>query len=90
MLTYVWSDVFDLHLGPPATRASTTSSFSADTRGWTLHGPLPRGRGLRAYFAVNGDSRERPVLQRLIRTGAIPYGREEQLRDPAFGIAGLP
>ena len=31
-----------------------------------------------------------PILQRLIRTGVILDGREEQLQDPAFAIAGLP
>jgi NADPH-dependent 2,4-dienoyl-CoA reductase/sulfur reductase-like enzyme len=90
LLTYVWSDVFDLHL-----------EFAGDETGHDL--VLVRGRqqdgaftvlylregALRAYFAVNGDSRELPILQRLIRSGAILDGREEQLHDPAYAIAGL-
>jgi NADPH-dependent 2,4-dienoyl-CoA reductase/sulfur reductase-like enzyme len=91
LLTYVWSDVFDLHL-----------EFAGDEsehdvvllRGRQEDGAFTvlylREGALRAYFAVNADLKELPILQRLIRTGAILDGREEQLRDPAFAIAGLP
>jgi NADPH-dependent 2,4-dienoyl-CoA reductase/sulfur reductase-like enzyme len=91
LLTYVWSDVFDLHL-----------EFAGDEsehdvvllRGRQEDGAFTvlylREGALRAYFAVNADPKELPILQRLIRTGAILDGREEQLRDPAFAIAGLP
>jgi hypothetical protein len=48
-----------------------------------------RAGALKAYFAVNGDSTDLPILQRLIRTRKTLVGREPQLRDPAFAIESL-
>jgi NADPH-dependent 2,4-dienoyl-CoA reductase/sulfur reductase-like enzyme len=90
LLTYVWSDIFDLHL-----------EFAGDESEHDL--VLVRGRredaaftvlylkdsALRAYFAVNGESRELPTLQHLIRTRMTLVGREAQLHDPVFPIQDL-
>jgi hypothetical protein len=38
---------------------------------------------------VNGESREFPILQRLIRTGKSLAGREAQLQDPGFAVEDL-
>ena len=90
LLTYVWSDIFDLHL-----------EFAGDE---SEHDQvLVRGRledgaftvlyleqsALRAYFAIGGDSRGLPILQRLIRARTTLVGREEQLQDPGFALDGL-
>ena len=48
-----------------------------------------RAGALKAYFAVNGDSTDLPILQRLIRTRKTLVGREAQLQDPAFAIKSL-
>lgn len=90
LLTYVWSDIFDLHL-----------EFAGDE---TEHDQvLLRGRFeeksfivlylkhsvLRAYFAINASSKEFPALQRLIRQKKNLAGKEAQLQDPTSAIKTL-
>ncbi len=90
LLTYVWSDIFDLHL-----------EFAGDE---TEHDQvLVRGRledrsfmvlylkqqALRAYFAVNTGAKEFTTLQRLIRQKKDLSGKELQLQDPTFAVKQL-
>lgn len=90
LLTYVWSDVFDLHLESAGDESEHDQIL---VRGRGKDGALTvlylREGALRAYFAVNGDSRELPILQRFIRTGTILVDREAQLQDPGFAIEAL-
>jgi hypothetical protein len=90
LLTYVWSDIFDLHL-----------EFAGDE---TEHDEvLIRGRFeaksfmvlylkqkvLTAYFAVNTSSKEFLSLQKLIRQRKDLTGKEHQLQDQAFALKQL-
>ena len=90
LMTYVWSDIFDLHL-----------EFAGDESEYDQ--VLTRGRleddsftvlylkqnVLRAYFAVNTASKEFPVLQRLIRRTTDLGGKVAQVQDPKFNIREL-
>ncbi|MBI4551921.1 MAG: FAD-dependent oxidoreductase [Candidatus Latescibacteria bacterium] len=90
LLTYVWSDIFDLHL-----------EFAGDE---SEHDQvLIRGRMednsfialylkqhvLMAYFAINTNAREFIPLQRLIRRKVDLSGKETQLQDPTVALKGL-
>ena len=90
LLTYVWSDMFDLHL-----------EFAGDE---TEHDQiLLRGRpqdmaftvlylkehALRAYLAVNTGGKDLPSLQRLIKNGKDLSGKEAQLQNPSVPIKTL-
>jgi NADPH-dependent 2,4-dienoyl-CoA reductase/sulfur reductase-like enzyme len=90
LLTYVWSDIFDLHLEFAGDESDHDQIL---LRGRPEEAPFTvlylRGGALRAYFAVNGESREFPILQRLIRTGKSLAGREAQLQDPGFAVEEL-
>jgi hypothetical protein len=90
LLTYVWSDIFDLHLeyaGDESEHDQIVLRGRREDGAFTVL--YLRVGALRAYFAVNGDSRELPILQRLIRTGVILVDREAQLQDRGFAIKGL-
>lgn len=90
LLTYVWSDVFDLHL---EFAGDESEHDQIVVRGLPEDGAFTvlylKDGALKAYFAVTGDSGELPTLQRLIRTGTILVGREAQLQDPGFAIKGV-
>ena len=91
LLTYAWSDVFDLHVEFAGDESEHDEIL---IRGRREDGAFTvlylRDGALRAYFAVNGDSKGLPALQRLIRSGTILVGREAQLQDTTFAIEGLP
>jgi hypothetical protein len=90
LLTYVWSDVFDLHLEFAGDESEHDHVLIRGRKEDGTFTVLYLNEGaLRAYFAVNGDARELPTLQRLIRNGTILVGREAQLEDPQFRIEGL-
>jgi len=90
LLTYVWSDIFDLHL-----------EFAGDEHEHDQI--LLRGRfqdksfmvlylkqhALRAYFAVNSSSKDLPVLQRLIRQKKDLSGKETLLQDSAVPLKSV-
>lgn len=91
LLTYVWSDVFDLHLefaGDESEHDQVLLRGRLEDKAFTVL-YLKEGM-LRAYFAVNTDSKDLPVLQRLIRTRKSLVGQEAQLQDRAFALQGLP
>jgi NADPH-dependent 2,4-dienoyl-CoA reductase/sulfur reductase-like enzyme len=90
LLSYVWSDIFDLHL-----------EFAGDESEHdqvVLRGRIEEKRFLilylqrqvlRAYFAVNAGSKEFPTLQRLIKQRKDLSGKLDQLQDPAVPIKSL-
>lgn len=90
LLTYVWSDIFDLHLefaGDESQHDQIVWRRSREDKSFMVL--YLRAGALKAYFAVNGESRDLPILQRLIRTRKTLVGREAQLRDPGFAIGSL-
>jgi 3-phenylpropionate/trans-cinnamate dioxygenase ferredoxin reductase subunit len=90
LMTYAWSDIFDLHL-----------EFAGDETGYDrtlVRGSLGdssfivlylAGDTLRAYLAVNANSREYPKLQRIIRGGVSLAGKDVELADPLFDLRTL-
>ncbi len=90
LLTYVWSDIFDLHLEFAGDESEHDQVL---VRGRREDGAFTvlylKDHALRAYFAVNGESREFPALQQLIRARMSLVGREAQLQDPAFLVKDL-
>jgi NADPH-dependent 2,4-dienoyl-CoA reductase/sulfur reductase-like enzyme len=90
LLTYVWSDIFDLHLefaGDESEVDQVLLRGRFQDRSFTV---LYLKRSvLTAYFAVNTSSKEFPALQDLIRRKQDLTGKEAQLQDPVFGIKGL-
>jgi NADPH-dependent 2,4-dienoyl-CoA reductase/sulfur reductase-like enzyme len=90
LLTYVWSDIFDLHLEFAGDESEHEQVLY---RGRVQDGVFTvlymRDGALTAYFAVNGDSKDLPILQRLIRTGKILVDHEQSLQDPAYAIKDL-
>jgi 3-phenylpropionate/trans-cinnamate dioxygenase ferredoxin reductase component len=90
LLSYVWSDIFDLHL-----------EFAGDE---SAHDQvLVRGRleekrfmvlylqrqVLRAYFGVNANAKDFPSLQKLIKQRKDLSGKLDRLQDPAVPIKTL-
>jgi NADPH-dependent 2,4-dienoyl-CoA reductase/sulfur reductase-like enzyme len=90
LLTYVWSDIFDLHI---EFAGDETECDRILVRGKVGEPPFAvlclKENKLRAYFAVNTDSREFPKLQRLIRRGTMLTGKDRELQDPAFELKSL-
>ncbi len=90
LLTYVWSDIFDLHL-----------EFAGDEQEHDqvlLRGKLEhlscimlylKQHRLMAYFAINGNNKDLPPLQKLIKSKKDLAGRETDLQDPTVTLKGL-
>jgi NADPH-dependent 2,4-dienoyl-CoA reductase/sulfur reductase-like enzyme len=90
LLTYVWSDIFDLHLefaGDESEHDQVLLRGHFEEKSFTVL--YLKQNVLTAYFAINTDSREFPALQRLIRSKKDLAGKEAQLQDPTFAIRGL-
>ncbi|HUK56925.1 MAG TPA: FAD-dependent oxidoreductase [Nitrospiria bacterium] len=90
LLTYVWSDLFDLRLqfaGDEAEHDRVLLRGRLEDRSFTVL--YLKQNVLTAYFAVNGKAKEFPVFQRLIRQKTDLAGKEPQLRDPAFAVKSL-
>jgi NADPH-dependent 2,4-dienoyl-CoA reductase/sulfur reductase-like enzyme len=90
LLTYVWSDIFDLHLefaGDESEHDEVLMRGRLQDKSFTIL--YLKEKVLRAYFAVNTGSKEFPALQRLIRQKKTLNGKEAQLQDPAFPIKQL-
>ena len=90
ILTYVWSDLFDLHLEfagdeSPPEKIVVRGGFS-DKSFAMLY--LTAGR-LAAYYAVNYKRKQYLPLQKLITSRLDLAGREAQLQDPAFDVSTL-
>ena len=90
LLTYVWSDIFDLHL-----------EFAGDEKEhdqMLLRGKLEKlsciilylkQHRLMAYFAINANNKDLPPLQKLIKNKNDLTGREAALQDQTVPLKGL-
>lgn len=90
LLSYVWSDVFDMHL-----------EFAGEEKDYdqmVIRGALAdgaftvlyvKGGALQAYLGVNAPPREFRVLQRLIREQAPVADKLDGLRDRATDLRAL-
>ncbi|MGH7432312.1 MAG: NAD(P)/FAD-dependent oxidoreductase [Candidatus Methylomirabilales bacterium] len=90
LLTYVWSDIFDLHLefaGDETEHDQVLLRGHFQDKSFTVL--YLKHDVLRAYFAINTSSNEFPALQRLIRLKKDLTGHDAQLQDPTFAIKGL-
>jgi NADPH-dependent 2,4-dienoyl-CoA reductase/sulfur reductase-like enzyme len=90
LLTYVWSDIFDVHV---EFAGDETERDRVLVRGTLGEAPFTilylKDDRLRAYLAVNTDSREFPKLQRLIRKKTTLAGKEGELTDAGFDLKSL-
>ena len=90
LLTYVWSDIFDLHLefaGDESERDQTVLRGRPESNSFIAL--YLKGGLLRAYFAVNTDSKEFPVFQRFIKRKKDLSGLIGQLQDTSVNLRGL-
>jgi 3-phenylpropionate/trans-cinnamate dioxygenase ferredoxin reductase component len=90
LLTYVWSDIFDLHLefaGDESEHDQVLLRGRIEEKSFTVL--YLKQHILTAYFAINTSSKEFPVLQRLIRGKKDLTGQEIQLQNPTFALKGL-
>jgi len=90
LLTYVWSDIFDLHLefaGDEAEHDETLVRGDLDKPPFTLL--YLKEHRLRAYFAINAAAKDFQPLQRLIRSGKDLSGKASQLQDAAVPVKTL-
>ena len=90
LLTYVWSDIFDLHLEAAGDEGeSDTSVVRGDLGAGSFTVLYLKDDRMTAYFSVNTPAREFPVFQRLIRRKKDLGGRLDELRDPDFNVREL-
>ncbi|MFQ5911979.1 MAG: NAD(P)/FAD-dependent oxidoreductase [Nitrospinota bacterium] len=90
LLTYVWSDIFDLHLefaGDESEYDRVIVRGRLEEKSFTVF--YLKENALRAYFAINTGSKEFLTFQRLIRRGIDLTGKEAQLEDPSFVVKEL-
>ncbi|MEW6542116.1 MAG: FAD/NAD(P)-binding oxidoreductase [Nitrospirota bacterium] len=90
LLTYVWSDIFDLHLefaGDESEHDRVLLRGRMEDRAFMVL--YLKDRALRAYFAINTGAKDFLHLQRLIRQKKDLAGREAQLQDPTVPIKSL-
>lgn len=90
LLTYVWSDIFDLHLefaGDESEHDQVLVRGRMEDKSFTVL--YLNQHVLRAYFAINTGSKEFPALQRLIRSRKDLTGKEAQLQDATVPIKSL-
>jgi NADPH-dependent 2,4-dienoyl-CoA reductase/sulfur reductase-like enzyme len=90
LLTYVWSDLFDLHLefaGDESEHDRVLTRGGLGDRSFMVL--YLKRQVLRAYFAVNPSSKELPPLQRLIHSRRDLSGKESALEDPSVALKSL-
>ena len=90
MVSYAWSDIFDMHLefaGDESEHDQALVRGSMEERVFKVLF-LKEGR-LQAYFAINTDMKEFPILQQLIKRKKDLSGRTVQLGDVSFNIREL-
>ena len=89
LLTYVWSDIFDLHLEAAGDEGeSDTSVVRGDVEAGSFTVLYLKEDRMTAYFSVNTPAREFPVFQRLIRRKKDLAGRLDDLRDTRSSTCG--
>ncbi|MGH7229854.1 MAG: NAD(P)/FAD-dependent oxidoreductase [Nitrospiraceae bacterium] len=90
LLTYIWSDIFDLHLefaGDEHEHDQVLTRGRVEDKSFMIL--YLKQHALHAYFAVNASAKDFPPLQRLIRQKKNLSGKEAQLQDPAISIKSL-
>lgn len=90
LLTYVWSDIFDLHLefaGDESEHDQVLVRGNMDEQSFTVL--FLKAHMLTAYFAVNINARAFRTYQRLIQQKTDLSGKEAQLQDAAFPVKEL-
>ncbi len=90
LVTYVWSDIFDLHLefaGDESEHDQVLLRGRFQDKSFTAL--YLKQHVLTAYFAINTGSKEFATLKRLIRSRKVLAGKEAQLQDPTFPLKGL-
>lgn len=90
LLSYVWSEIFDLRIdmaGDERDRDRTLVRGDMDAGAFIVL--YLKGDRVRAYFAVNGNKRQFPSLQKLIRRGVDVSAHDAQLQDPDFDLKKL-
>jgi NADPH-dependent 2,4-dienoyl-CoA reductase/sulfur reductase-like enzyme len=90
LLTYVWSDIFDLHLefaGDESEHDQVLLRGRVEERSFTVL--YLKQHVLTAYFAINASAKEFPLLQRLIRQKKNLSGKEAPLQDASVPLKGL-
>jgi 3-phenylpropionate/trans-cinnamate dioxygenase ferredoxin reductase component len=90
LLSYVWSDVFDIHLefaGDEHQHDSQVCRGDPQSDSFMIM-YLKEGR-LTSFFAVNTPAREYAVVRRLIQSKRQVAGREPELQDPTVNLRTL-
>lgn len=90
LLTYVWSDIFDLHLefaGDESEHDEVLVRGRFQDQKFTVL--YLKKNVLTAYFDVNGNSADFSVLQDLIRNKKDLSSKKSQIQDPEFALKGL-
>ena len=90
LITYVWSDIFDLHLefaGDESEADQVLVRGKLDARSFTML--YLKDHRLRAYFSVNAGAKDFQPMQQLIRSKKDLSGHESQLQDPAVPVKTL-
>jgi 3-phenylpropionate/trans-cinnamate dioxygenase ferredoxin reductase component len=89
-LSYVWSDIFDLHLefaGDESDHDMVVQRGSLDDRTFEIL-YLKEDR-LSAFYGINTSDRDLGSLRRLIQTKRDLTGRDADLQNPEFNLRGL-
>jgi NADPH-dependent 2,4-dienoyl-CoA reductase/sulfur reductase-like enzyme len=90
LITYVWSDIFDLHLqfaGDETEYDQVLMRGRFEDKAFTVL--FLKRHVLTAYFAVNTGAKDFGALQRLIRGKQDLSGKEARLQDPAVAVKTL-
>lgn len=90
LLTYVWSDIFDLHLEFAGDETEydrvLVRGLMDDARFTVL---FLKDDRLTAYFSINGNPRDFLPLKKLIRQRADLAGQDDVLTDPNSALKAL-
>jgi NADPH-dependent 2,4-dienoyl-CoA reductase/sulfur reductase-like enzyme len=90
LITYVWSDIFDLHLesaGDESEPDQVLVRGSLEKRSFSML--YLKDHRLRAYFSVNAGAKDLQPMQQLIRSKKDLSGHESQLQDPTVPVKTL-
>ena len=90
LLTYVWSDIFDLHLEFAGDESEHDQIvLRGQVQEMSFTDLSLKENVLKPYFAINTGAKEFPSLQRLIKNKKDLTGKEAQLQDPSVLIKSL-
>jgi len=90
LVTYVWSDIFDLHLefaGDESEHDEVLLRGQLETMKFTQL--YLKNKRLRAYFSINAGAKDFQPMQQLIRSKKDLTGYTSQLEDPTVPVKAL-